>query len=120
MSLPDPLSITVSGTTSSLPRTSSGDNKAEYRSADGLMKFTASHSYGRRARRVLRLDHSKVGASLLVPSQNEVFSTSVYLVMDHPTFGYTAAELLAIEEGFDALLDANTNQLVTKMLGGES
>lgn len=121
MSFSDPLSVTIGGTTTPLPRVSTGQNKSEYLSADGMLKVLASHAYNaRRTRRVLRLDHSKVAASLLVPSQNEVFSTSIYMVIDHPKLGYTNAELLAIEEGFDALLDANTNQLVTKLLGGES
>lgn len=121
MSFSDPLSVTIGGTTTSLPRVSTGANKSEYVSADGLLKILASHAYNaRRTRRVIRLDHSKVGASLLVPSQNEVFSSSIYMVVDHPRFGYTNAELLAIEEGFDAFLDANTNLIVTKLLGGES
>lgn len=121
MSFPDPLSVTISAVTTPLPRVSTGANKSEYLSADGLIKVLASHSYNsKRTRRVVRLDHSKVAASLLVPSQNEVFSTSVYTVIDHPRFGYTNAELLAIEEGFDAFLDASTNQIVTKLLGGES
>lgn len=121
MSLPDPLSVTIGGTTTPLPRVSTGQNRSEYLSSDGLLKVLCSHAYNsRRTRRVIRLDHSKVAASLLVPSQNEVFSTSVYTVIDHPKFGYTNAELLSIEEGFDAFLDASTNQIVTKMLGGES
>lgn len=121
MSFADPLSVTIGGVTTPLPRVSTGQNKSEYLAADGLLKFTASHAYNpRRTRRVLRLDHSKVAASLLVPSQNEVFSSSIYMVFDHPKLGYTNAELLAIEEGFDAFLDANTNLIVTKWLGGES
>jgi hypothetical protein len=120
MAFADPQSITISGVPISLPRVSTGANKAEYLSADGLVKLSASHTYGRRTRRVIRLDHSKVAASMFVPSQNEMYSASVYTVFDAPRAGYTAAELLAIEEGFDALLDASTNLIVTKLLGGES
>jgi hypothetical protein len=121
MALTDPLSITIGGTTTPLPRVSTGTNKSEYLSSDGLLKALVSHAYNaRRTRRVVRLDHSKVAASMLTPAQNEVFSTSIYMVIDHPRFGYTNAELLSIEEGFDAFLDANTNLVVTKLLGGES
>ncbi len=122
MSFADPQSITISGTTIPLPRTSVGANASEYRSADGLMKLSASHAYGRRTRRVLRFDHSKIAAGLYDPSQNALYSMSNYIVFDVPALGvgYTNAEVLAVYNGFKGLFTAATDALISKTIGGES
>lgn len=120
MSFTDPLSITISGTTVSLPRVSVGDDRSEYASGDGLYKLTASHEYGRRTRRLMRIDTSKVAPDPFRPTENVQVGMSYYVVFDLPPAGYTAAEALAVQQGFNTLMAANTNQLVTKLLGGES
>jgi len=122
VSFADPQSITISGTTYSMPRTSVGNNQAEYRSADGLLKLSASHAYGRRTRRVLRFDHSKIAAGLYDPSQNALYSMSNYIVFDVPALGvgYTNADVLAVYNGFKGLFTASTDALIAKTIGGES
>lgn len=120
MALTDPQSITISGVTTPLPRTNVGQNLSEYLSADGLQKLTLSHSYGRRTRRVLRFDHSKVTSDPYIPAQNTKVSMSNYMVFDVPPAGYTNADVLAVYQGLKALYSATSDQLVTKLLGGES
>jgi hypothetical protein len=121
MSFADPQTITISTVTTPLPRTSVGEDESEYTSSDGLLKLTASHSYGKRRRRVLRFDHSKMSADVFKPSENVSVGMAVYTVFDIPGKGeYTAAEALAIWIGFNAQITATSNALVTKLLGGES
>jgi len=120
MAFADPQSITISAATSSLPRVNTGNNGAEYLSADGLIKLAANNAYGRRTRRVLRVDHSKITADPFLPAANVKVSMSNYIVFDTPVAGYTNAELLAVYTGFKAMFTASSDLLITKLLGGES
>jgi hypothetical protein len=120
MSFSDPLSVTISGTTTSLPRVSVGDDQSEYQSGDGLIVVSASHNYGKRSRRMLRIDTSKLTADPFKPSENVKVSMSHYMVFDLPPAGFTAAEALAVYAGFKGLYTASTDAMVTKLLGGES
>jgi len=120
MSFADPQTITISGTTTSLPRTSVDKDESEYTSGDGLIKLLASHTYGKRTRRLIRVDHGKLSADPYKPSENVKVGMSVYTVFDFPPAGYTAAEGLAVWVGFNTQLTAASNAVVTKLLGGES
>jgi hypothetical protein len=120
MAFSDPQSVTISGTAVSLPRVNVGNNGSEYLSSDGLVKLSASNSYGKRTRRVLRLDHAKITADPYIPAQNAKVSMSNYLVFDVPVVGYTNAEALAVYAGFKAAFTATSDALITKLLGGES
>lgn len=120
MSFTDPQTVTISGTTIPLPRTSVGDERSEYTSADGLTQMTASHDHGKRIRRMLRLDTSKVSADWAVPAENVKVSMSVYMVFDLPQVGYTPTEALAVYTGFKTQYTASTDALITKLLAGES
>ena len=120
MAFSDPQSVTISGTAIPLPRVNTGNNGAEYLSSDGLVKLSASSSYGKRTRRVLRLDHSKVTADPYIPTQNAKVSMSNYIVFDVPVVGYTNADALAVYAGFKAQFTAASDALITKLLGGES
>jgi hypothetical protein len=93
MSFADPQSVTVNAVAISLPRTSSGVNSGVFTSADGNSKLSVSHSYGKRTRRTIRLDSSKVAADPLLPTQNVKLSNSVYLVVDAPVAGFTNTSL---------------------------
>lgn len=120
MAFTDPQSITISGSTVSLPRVSTGTGTSSYQSADGLITLSAASTYGRRTRRVLRVDHSKLTADPFIPTQNTKVSMSNYIVFDLPPAGYTNAEALAVYNGFNTLYTAATSALVSKLLGGES
>jgi hypothetical protein len=120
MSLADPNSVTISGATTSLPRTSVDEDRSEYTSADGLIQLIASHDYGKRVRRMIRLDTSKLTSDPFKPAENVKVGMSVYTVFDLPPAGYSNAEALAAWVGFNTLLTATSNAVVTKILGGES
>nr|QDH87856.1 MAG: hypothetical protein H2RhizoLitter49830_000002 [Leviviridae sp.] len=120
MSLADPQTVTISGTTTSLPRTSVDKDESEYTSSDGLIKLLASHAYGKRTRRLIRIDHAKMAADVFKPTENVKVGMAVYTVFDLPPAGYTGAEALAVWTGFNTQLTATSNAVVTKILGGES
>jgi hypothetical protein len=111
MSFTDPLSITVSGVTTPLPRVSVGDDRSEYQSGDGLLQLSASHDYGKRTRRLLRIDASKMTSDPFKPAENVKVSMSNYIVFDLPPAGYSAAEALAVYQGFKALYIATSDQI---------
>lgn len=120
MAFADPQSITISAVTTPLPRVNTGNNGSDYLSSDGLIKLSGANAYGRRTRRVLRLDHSKVSADPYLPTQNVKVSMSNYIVFDVPVVGYTNAEALAVYTGFKTMFSASSDLLITKLLGGES
>jgi len=120
MSFTDPLSVTISGTAISLPRVSVGDDISEYASGDGLVRLSASHNYGKRTRRVLRIDTSKLTTDPFRPSENVKVSMSNYMVFDLPPAGFSATEALAVYAGFKTLFTATSDAMITKLLGGES
>jgi len=120
MALADPQTVTISAATTPLPRVSVDETESEYLSADGLIKLTASHSYGKRVRRLVRIDHAKLSSDVYKPTENVKVGMAVYTVFDLPPAGYTGAEALAIWVGFNAQLTAASNAVITKVLGGES
>ncbi len=120
MSIADPQTITVSGVTTSLPRVGSGVNNGSFQSSDGNIRLSAAHAYGKRIRRNVRVEFSKIAADPLISAQSIKYSTSLYLVLDEPITGFTRAEQLALYTGFINQLNASSNAVATKWLGGES
>lgn len=120
MSFTEPLSVTISGATTTLPRTSVDEDSSEYTSGDGLIQLTASHQYGKRTRRMVRLDLTKLSPDPYKPAENVKNSMSSYIVFDLPPAGYTNAEALAAWKGLAATLAASSDAMIVKLLGGES
>jgi len=119
MALIDPQSVTINAIPVSLPRTGSGIDTGTFTSNDGLVKLSVSHQYGKRNRRLVRMDHSKIAPDPLTAA-NTSFSMSVQTVFDTPSRGYTVTEAKQVVDGYIAALTANSGALVTKILGGES
>lgn len=120
MSYADPQSVTVGGSTVSLPRTSAGVNSGAFTAADGNLQLSVSHAYGRRNRRSIRLTQSKTSADPLIPSQNVRNSMSCYMVVDTPVNGFSVTEAKAVVDALVAYLTASTGAKVTQLLGGEN
>lgn len=121
MSLSDPQSITIGGVTSSLPQVNSGNYSSDYASADNLVHLLVSHNYGKRIRRVIRVNHQKVAADPLLAAVNRIEGCSIYTVFDIPANNiYTPTQVMEVYDGFRDQLGANTDALITKVLGGES
>jgi len=120
MSFADPQSVTINAVAISMPRTSSGVNSGTFTAADGQTQLLVSHAYGKRTRRTIRLNSSKVAADPLLPTQNVKLSNSVYLVIDAPVAGFTNTELKQAVDGFLAALTASSGAKITQLLGGEN
>lgn len=120
MSLTDPQSVTIAGTTISLPRTNVTGDKSVYTSSDGNVKLSLSSQYGKRTRRTVRLDISKISTDVFLPSQNVKLGASVYTVIDHPVAGFSNVDLKAYWVGYRTLLAASSDAMIEKLLGGES
>lgn len=118
--LADPQSVTINAVAQSLPAVARGVNTSAYQKDDGTVKLLISHNYGKRTRRTVRLDFSKIAADPLVSSQNIKYSMSAYLVVDTPITGFTVAEAKQVVDGLTAYLTAASGAKVTSVLGGES
>lgn len=120
MAFADPQTVTINAVAQTLARTSSGVNSGVFTKDDGSVKETVSHTYGKRTRRMIRLDHKKIAADPLQPSTNTQFSMSCYLVADVPLTGYTVVEQKQIVDALTAYLTASSGARVTQLLGGEN
>jgi hypothetical protein len=122
MAFTDPQSVTISATTTPLPRTYAQGNESKYTSADGLIALSANHTLAKqgRERHVLRIDHSKLTSNPFDSTENVKVNMAAYVVFDLPPAGYTDAEALAVWTGFKTLMTASSDALITKLLGGES
>jgi hypothetical protein len=120
LSFSDPQSVTIGASTISLPRTGVGQDTAAYTSADGLTKLSASHAYGKRTRRTIRLDSSKLTADPFIPATNTQVGMSAYLVVDLPKAGFSVSDQTDVVKALMNALSASTYAELTKLLGGES
>jgi hypothetical protein len=120
MSFADPQSVTINAVANSLPRTSSGVNAGVFTKDDGAVKLSVAHAYGKRTRRTLRIDHTKLVADPLLPAANTRYSMSTYIVVDVPVAGYSVAEAKQVVDGLTAYLTASSGARVTQLLGGEN
>lgn len=120
MAFADPQSVTIGGTAVSLPRTSSNGDAGGFTAGDGNTALKVSHQYGRRNRRLVRLDSSKIAADPFQTGVNNKYSMSVQLVVDVPPVGFTVAEQKAVVDAIVAYLTASTGARVTQLLGGEN
>lgn len=121
MAFADPQSVTINAVAQTLPRISSGVNNGVFQKDDSTVRLTVSHSYAKgRARRMLRLDHSKIAADPLMASTNVRLNGGVYLVTDFPETGYTVAEAKQIVDALTAYLTASSGARATQLLGGEN
>lgn len=118
--LADTQNISMNAVVHPLTRTVTDRTSAVY-TEDGPLKLTVSHAYGKRIRRSIRLDYSKVGADPLLAGVTNRYSMSTYLVVDVPLVGFTTAE---VEQPIDSLAaylgGGSGNANLVKILGGSS
>lgn len=119
MAFTDPQSVTVNAVAQSLVRTGMGPSSGTFTKDDQSYKLTISHQNGRRVRRQVRLDFSKIATDPLIPTQNAPYSMSAYLVLDQPKVGFTNAELKYVVDGLVAYLTASSGAKVTQLIAGE-
>lgn len=119
MALADPQSITI-GTALTLPRTSTGANSSSYTKDDQTVRFDVAHQYGKRVRRTARVTSNKITTDPLITGQNVRLSASVYVVLDVPVSGFTAAEQKDLLLSISTWLSASTGANSVKLVGGEN
>lgn len=122
MAFADPQTITVSGTTTPLPKVFSSGSESAYTSSDGLISLSANHSVVKqgRHRRLLRVDYAKMTSDPFKPTENVKVNMACYVVFDIPPAGFTITEQTAVYTGFKNQFSATSDLLITKLLGGES
>lgn len=120
MAFTDPQTVTINAVANPLPRTSSGVDAGVFTKDDGTVKLSVSHQYGRRNRRQIRLEHSKIAPDPLISSTNIKHSMTAMLVLDVPVTGYSVTEAKQIADGLLAYLTASSGARVTQLLGGEN
>lgn len=121
MAIAEPVSMTLLGAARTLNRTGTGMNEGAFAEDDRESVLVVKHTYnGKRARRVARVDLSRIAADPLAPSINATSSMSAYLVVDVPLVGFTVAEQVGVVTGLTGWLTASTNAALTKIIGGES
>lgn len=120
MAFTDPQSITVSGTPHTLARVSTGVNSSSYRNADGSIVMDVSHQYGKRTRRTVRIQQTKIAPDPLISSTNIRHSMTCYVVVDVPVTGFTNTEALGVTNALAAYLTASSSAATIKLLGGEN
>jgi hypothetical protein len=113
----DPQSITVNAVAQQLPAVERNGTSSKYQKDDRSMALTISHQYGKRNRFTVRIDAQKTAPDPLVASNNQIYSSSAYLVIDAPTVGYTNAELRDVAVALSAWA---TSANLLKVLGGET
>jgi hypothetical protein len=122
MAFTDPQSVTI-GTTPgavSLVRVNSGSETGKFTNYDAKTNLKVGSTYGRRIRREARLDYSKVTADALVASTNVLVGSSVYVVLDVPQSGFSAAEQKDQVLALVTWLTASSNANLIKLIAGEN
>lgn len=118
MAFSDPQSLNLDGIVHNLPRTSWGQDRAEYRDPDGSNRLVVSHQYGKRVRRTARLERKLVRTDpitgIKVPH-----SVTVYVVIDHDG-NAPVGDVIAASEDFGDWLFSDGGATVTRVVGGES
>ena len=121
MALSDPQSITITGVANSLPNVSRVERNAVYSKDDGTVVEKVNHNVGKaRTRRQVRLDMSKVTADPYIPAQNRRLGASYIISMDVPNEGFSVTEQKDALKGLFAQLQATSDAMLIKILGGES
>lgn len=120
MALADPQSVTINAIANSLPRIPGQPNSGAFQKDDGNLKLSVSHAYGKRTRRQIRIDLSKIAADPLISAQNIKYSMSAYLVIDAPITGFSITEQKQLIEGFLAWMTASSAAKLVQVLGGEA
>lgn len=94
MAFPDPLSLTIAAVATNFNKLAAAtDSKPSvFQTADSAYRFSVSHAYGKRIRRVARLDHKRFAPDVLQPATMVPYTMSCYLVVDVPTAGYSIAD----------------------------
>lgn len=120
MAIADPQTITVNAVPNTLYRVGTGMNQGLFQRDDASLSLKFSHNIGKRKKRLIRVDMTKVAADPFLAGVNNKYTASCWLATDTPDVGFTNTEVKQLVDGFIAYLSAGSGAVVTKVLGGES
>lgn len=113
----EPQAVTVNAVADSLPRTSFSPKGVFSNTTTGRV-LSIAHAIGKRNRRTVRFDVTKTAADPLLDGVSRQYSMSAYLVIDHPSVGFTATEVLNNVKALNDWCAVAGN--LAKVVGGES
>lgn len=125
MAFADPQSVTYNAVAKSLNRVSSSTNAGRFYLAEtggNDYSLELSHQYGKRTRRMARLNVGAVSANPFATGLSSYESSSFYLVVDTPaTYGIVdpAVAVLGVN-ALTAWLTASTNANALKLVQGQN
>lgn len=114
----DPIAnITYNGVAQTLPRISTTGTKSIYRSADGSLVLTISHTNlgNARVRSLYRLDRF-----VDINADNILEQETVYTVRERPISGFTETDAINLSTCVFNSLTASTNAGIKKLNGQET
>lgn len=114
----DPQTLTINAVATTLPRVGSQtpNRSGRFSNADGSINFEVRQDQtAARFRREARLTQKKVAADPISAVNKEV-STSVFIAVDEPKWGFTDVEIGYLTSAIVAWLSAGNRD---KLLGGE-
>lgn len=114
----EPQTVTVATVAKSLPRVAYGDRNGLFESVPDGIRLRVSHILGKRTRRTVRFDFTKTAADPLLDGVSRQYSSSAYIVIDHPPVGFTPVELQANAKALVDWLGVAGN--LAKVTNGES
>lgn len=121
MALADPQSLTIDGTTHSLPRVSVTPNSGTYQNSEGTVTVTVTQHATKKGRErgSFRVDFSKVSPDPFLPAQNTRKGMSATVAFDVDPTGFSDAEAKKVLEGLLAELSKTSGALIGRLLGRE-
>jgi hypothetical protein len=125
MAFADPQSITYNAVANSLARVSSGVNAGSFfttGAAGSTFGLEISNQYGRRTRRMARLNVGLVNPNPYVTGNSNFESTSVYLVVDTPATNGLVDPAVAVlsVNALTGWLTASSNANALKLVQGQN
>lgn len=116
MAFADPQSITVNAVAKTLNKVKPGETQTEYATEDDVFRLKLGHQVGKeRTRRLVRVDQTVVAADPLT-AENDYARLGVYLVVDQPNFGFSAAEVNYLAQALAAWCSSAN---ILKLLSGQ-
>ncbi len=120
MAFIDPQSITISGTTTPLPRILTGTTVGSFKSADGTIELTLDpRGTNKRRRNVARL-YVKKNVTDPLTGLITVQGYMVSVTIDRPLTGITDADVTAAATGLITWNTATSNANLNKLAAGEN
>lgn len=116
MAFSDPLTLSVDGTSLTLPRTGSSPNSGAFTTPDQRYKLLVRHNAGRRVQSVARLEFADVVTNPLISGSFMPASLAATFTVNRPLTGLDAETCIDLSAALVGWLTASN---LTKLVGQE-